>query len=87
MSRLTEIDVTRAVAVVESLGDDAPVSGGVGAVLARGGGLGWSEAQDSALLSADPRDVPDLAREMGIALSTAQTRKAALEARVMELMG
>ncbi|MGD9862555.1 MAG: hypothetical protein AB7S99_05015 [Pseudodonghicola sp.] len=68
------------------LRDDRPVSGGVGAVLARGGGVHWSSAADAALLAADPAEISDTARALGVSLSTAQTRQAALERRISEMM-
>lgn len=66
--------------------DDSPVSGGVGAVLARGFGMPWSEEADAALLAADRDELPVVARCLGIALSTAQSRQEALQARIMEMM-
>lgn len=67
--------------------DDRPVSGGVGAVLARGGGLRWSSAADDVLLAAHPDQLSRVALQLGISLSTAQSRKEALEASIMEMMG
>ncbi|TDE40948.1 hypothetical protein [Antarcticimicrobium sediminis] len=66
--------------------DDRPVSGGVSAVLGRGGQMIWSEAADAALLDARLDDLPAIARSLGIALSTAQIRKDRIERRIMGMM-
>lgn len=66
--------------------DDTPVSGGVAAVLSRGLGMPWSEEVDAALLEASPEELPFVARCLGISMSTALNRQAALQARIMELM-
>jgi len=66
--------------------DDSPVSGGVGAVLARGGGYRWSSDTDAALLATPRHELSDLAHRIGVSLSTAQMRQEALEQRIMGLM-
>lgn len=66
--------------------DDSPVSGGVGAVLSRGGGISWSSEADAALLAASYDDLSAVALRIGVSLATAQRRQAALEWRIMRLM-
>lgn len=69
-----------ALAVAEA--EDTPVSGGVGAVLARGGRPVWTDEMDSALLDAAEDDIDAVAARLGVSGADARRRIAAFQAEV-----
>lgn len=73
-------------AVEEADTDDEPVSGGLGAVLARGRHDAWSEEADSTILAAEPGDLGRLAKSFGRPVSAVKARKAQLEAGAQRMM-
>lgn len=62
--------------------DDTPVSGGVGAVLARGGGPAWTDAMDAALLDAGEDEIDAVAARLGVSGADARRRIATVQAEV-----
>ncbi len=67
--------------------EDSPVSGGVGAVLARGRGVGvWSAEEDEKLLKLDGPKLLEFARDTGRSVSECDRRQAALREKMQRLM-
>ena len=67
--------------------DDAPVSGGVGSVLARGKKSAWSEEEDKRILDCERKGLFDLAGALKRPVSEVVQRRSALEAKAQAVMG